>query len=79
MLDVDKGESQKESIKTKNKYTLFRLIGVIAYLAIVIGTEGYYREKLFDKSLTVEANIQESFSSGVLKFYEIFSKRHGLL
>ena len=73
MLDVDKGESQKESIKTKNKYTLFRLIGVIAYLAIVIGTEGYYREKLFDKSLTVEANIQESFSSGVLKFYEIFS------
>ena len=73
MLDVDKGESQKELNTKKNKYTLFRLLGVIAYLAIVIGTEGYYREKLFDKSLTVEANIQNSFPSGVLKFFEIYS------
>ena len=73
MLDIDKREIQREFVKQKNKHMLYRIIGALVYFAVVIGTEVAYRETLFEKSLTVEADIQKSFSNGVLNFFELLS------
>lgn len=73
MLDIDKREIQREFVKQKNKHMLYRIIGALVYFAVVIGTEVAYRETLFEKSLTVEADIQKNFSNGVLNFFELLS------
>lgn len=73
MLEIDKREMQREFINKKKKHTIIRIIAVVIYLSVVIGTEVTYREKLFDKSLTVEADIQKNFSQGVLNFFELYS------
>lgn len=59
----------------EKKFTLsIKIICLIIYLGVVIGMEFYYRQKLFDYSLTFIKEIQEKSSSELLSFFKFITE-----
>lgn len=65
----------KQKVFTFSKAFILKLTLVIIYFVIIIATEPYYREKLFNDSLNMQLTLNESYlSKDIRNFFDVIGQ-----